>query len=235
MALRNAEPSRRRYCGCRGHDEPRTEERQGRRIQSRREAPGGGPRQAYLQGTASVCTATRVLAHPHDSCYRYGANSIAHQELVPFSWHPGCGCERLWCSTPKRVDEAASYEQSAQSNQTLRSSRLRTGTEEASRGRSRSRSQEAPDRQNPGDRTWLRSDSRSPTGSDGCDATSIPNEASVLELLRAWHCDPLEFGLGPDIRWEVDQGSSAADARSIAPVQSLFEGHLQGELWPIRP
>ncbi len=57
--------------------------------------------------------------------------------------------------------------------------------------------------------------------------TSLSNEATVLELLRAGHRDPFEFRLGPDSRRQMDQGSSAADARPLAATQSRLEGHLQ--------
>ena len=58
--------------------------------------------------------------------------------------------------------------------------------------------------------------------------SSLPNEATVLELLRAWDRDSLELGLDPDGRWRLGQGSGPADARSLSPAQSLLEGHLQG-------
>ena len=88
-----------------------------------------------------------------------------------------------------------------ESDTTLRSSRLLAGAEEAGGGRSPSRGEEAPHRPDPGDGARLRTDPRGPAGSDCRDASSLPNEATVLELLRARDRDALELGLGPDGRW----------------------------------
>jgi hypothetical protein len=52
--------------------------------------------------------------------------------------------------------------------------------------------------------------------------------------LRSRYCDPLELGLGADRRRSLDQGTSSADARPLAPTQPLLEEHLRGELRPIR-
>ena len=83
-------------------------------------------------------------------------------------------------------------------------------------------------REGPGDRAWLWADPRSETRTDRRDTSSVQNEATVLELLWTRDCDSLEFGLDPNGRWPMDQGSSASDARPLASTQSRVEGHLQG-------
>ncbi len=113
-------------------------------------------------------------------------------------------------------------------DETLRSSRLPAVAEEAGGGRSPSRDKEAPHRPDPGDGTWLRTDPRSTTGSDRRDASSVSHEATVLELLRARHRDPIELRLGPSTRRKLDQSTRSADPRALASTQPLLEEHLQG-------
>jgi hypothetical protein len=57
---------------------------------------------------------------------------------------------------------------------------------------------------------------------------SAPNQAAVLELLRARDRHALELALGADCRWRLDPGPCAPDARAFSPVQPRAEEHLQG-------
>jgi len=67
-----------------------------------------------------------------------------------------------------------------------------------------------------------------PARPDRNHAASLPNEATVLELLRPGHRDSIELGLGTDRRQRLDQSPNSSDARPIASAQSLLEEHLQG-------
>jgi len=115
-----------------------------------------------------------------------------------------------------------------ESDKALRSSRLLVGAEEAGRGRSASRGEEARNHPGSGDGAGLRAHPRSTPGSDRRDASPLSHEATVLELLRAGNRDKIEFGLGPSSRRRLDQGARSTDPRALAPTQSLLEEHLQG-------
>ena len=196
VAVRDAEPSRGRDRRCRDQGEPRAEERQARCVWLGREAAHGEPRQAGLQGSPSVHAPARALASPHHAGRRRRAGAGSDQESVPI---PRCHGDRPGClqpSSPRRVAEAALLQRANESDKTLRSSRLLGGAEEAGGGRSASRGEEASHRPNPGDRTRPRTDPRSTAGPDCRDAPPLPHEATVLELLRARHRDPLELGTG---------------------------------------
>ncbi len=58
--------------------------------------------------------------------------------------------------------------------------------------------------------------------------SSLPNEASVLGLLRPRNRDPLHLGLGPVGRGDVDQDTRTPDEGPLSPAQPLLEEPLQG-------
>ena len=95
------------------------------------------------------------------------------------------GDERLRYPSPKGLAEAAVFQRADESDKALRSPRLSAGAKGAGRGRSAPRGKEAFHCPDPGDGARLRADSRSTTGTDCCYASSVPNEATVLELLRS--------------------------------------------------
>ncbi len=130
---------------------------------------------------------------------------------------------RAWMSTAPvgaRRAKPALIQRAGEGDPALRSSRLLAGAEEAGGGRSPSRSREAPCRPDPGDGARLWADPSSAAGSDRRHAPPLPNETTVLELLRPRHCDSLELGLGPGGRRRLDQRAlprrGASRANTIA-------------------
>ncbi len=83
-------------------------------------------------------------------------------------------------------------------------------------------------RTDPGDGPRHRADPRGPARADRGHPASFPHQATVLELLRARDCDPLELRLGADGRRRMDPGPGPADAGIVPTVQPRAEGHLQG-------
>jgi len=86
------------------------------------------------------------------------------------------------------------------------------------------RSREAPTFATPG--AYV--DPKRPTGADRRDAASVPNEATVLELLRSGERDAIELGLDAAGRRPVHSSPGSADARALRQynhvLKSLFKG-----------
>ena len=165
-SLRDAATSRGRDRGHRDHAEPGAEERPARCVWPGREASRGEPRQAGVQGAASVHATARTLADPHDVGDRRCTCAVSDQELVSISGRSGLRRECLWGSSARGVAEAALGQCPDQSDAALRVPRLLAGAEEAGRGRSGSRGEEAPHRPDPADCAGLRTDPSRPARSD---------------------------------------------------------------------
>jgi hypothetical protein len=70
------------------------------------------------------------------------------------------------------------------------------------------------------------------TESRGQKSEPLPDQAAVLELLRARDRDTVELRLGADGRRGLDPGSGPADAGAVSAAQPRVEGDLQGRSDP---